>query len=122
MANSLKKLRQIEQITIPKSVQDAIPIRQVFADGIFRCGNHYSKTFRFTDINYRVASKDDQMDMFLKYCDLINSLDTEAVTKLTINNRRLNREDFESRMLMPEKQDGLDIYRREYNTMLLNRA
>jgi len=122
MANSLQKLRQIEPITIPKSVQDAIPIKQIYEDGVFRCGNHYSKTFRFTDINYRVASKDDQMDMFLKYCDLINSLDTEAVTKLTINNRRLNRKVFESRVLMPEKQDGLDIYRREYNGMLLNRA
>ena len=122
MANSLKKLRQIEKINIPKSVQEALPIKQVFEDGVFRCGNQYSKTFRFTDINYRVASKDDQTDMFLKYCDLINSLDTEAVTKLTINNRRLNRDNFEKRMLMPYKKDGLDIYRREYNGMLLTRA
>lgn len=77
---------------------------------------------RFTDINYRVASKDDQMDMFMRYCDLINSIDTETITKLTINNRRLNKKDFQNRILMPLQDDGLDIYRNEYNQMLLDRA
>ncbi len=60
----------------------------------FVWASNFSKTMRFTDINYRVASKDDQMTMFMKYCDLINSIDSEAVTKITINNRRLNRKDF----------------------------
>ena len=34
--------------------------------------------------------------MFLKYSALINSMDSGAVVKLTINNHRLNRADFES--------------------------
>lgn len=89
MSNTLRKIRKAERqsMKVPKSVQQAIPIRKVYADGIFKCDNYYSKTMKFTDINYRVAGKDDQEDMFRSYCDLINSIDTEAITKLTINNR-----------------------------------
>ena len=124
MSNTFRKIRQAEKegLKIPKSIQQAIPITKVYEDGIFKVGNYFSKTMRFTDINYRVASKDDQMDMFLKYCDLINSIDSEAVTKITINNRRLNKKDFEQRILLTEKDNFLDKYRREYNEMLLDKA
>jgi len=124
MLNSFKRAKREEKesFKIPKGVQDAIPITHIFEDGIFRVGNNYSKTYKFTDINYRVASDDDTKALFMRYCDLINSIDTEAATKITINNRRLNKEDFEKRMLMPLIGDKLDIYRNEYNRMLLDRA
>lgn len=124
MSNTFRKIKQAEKegLKIPKNVQQAIPIAKVYEDGIFKVGNNYSKTMKFTDINYRVASKDDQMDMFMKYCDLINSIDSEAVTKITLNNRRLNQKDFKSRILLPEKDNGLDVYRKEYNDMLIDKA
>lgn len=124
MSNTFRKIKQSEKegLKIPKSVQQAIPIAKVYEDGIFKVGNNYSKTMKFTDINYRVASKDDQMAMFMKYCDLINSIDSEAVTKITINNRRLNQKDFKSRILLPLKDNDLDVYRKEYNDMLIDKA
>ena len=124
MFNTLRRVQQAEResLTIPKSMQQAIPITKVYEDGIFRVGNNFSKTIRFTDINYRVASKDDQMDMFMKYCDLINSIDSEAITKITINNRRLNHKDFKQRILLPEKKDFLAEYRQEYNAMLMDKV
>ena len=33
--------------------------------------------------------------MFLGYSELLNTLDTGSTTKLTINNKRLNRQDFD---------------------------
>lgn len=48
-----------EKFTIPKFVQDAIPIRRIWPDGIFQVGSRFSKTFSFTDINYQIAGKDD---------------------------------------------------------------
>ena len=39
--------------------------------------------------------------MFLTYSELLNSLDSGAVTKITINNRRLNKANFETSILMP---------------------
>lgn len=85
-------------------------------------GNKFSKTFRFEDINYAVASKEDKEAMFLCYSELLNSFDSGATTKITINNRRLNKADFESSILIPLKGDRLDEYRREYNQMLLDKA
>lgn len=112
-----------EKFKIPKSAQQAVPIQIIYPDGIFCIGkNKYAKTFRFTDINYAVAGREDKEAMFLEYSELLNSFDSGATTKLTINNRRLNRADFEKSILIPMKEDGLDIYRKEYNQMLLDKA
>lgn len=81
-----------------------------------------SKTFKFTDINYLVASREDKESMFLTYSELLNSLDSGASTKLTIYNHRMNQSSFEQSILMPMRGDGLDEYREEYNRMLLDKA
>ena len=60
--------------------------------------------------------------MFLEYMDLLNSFDCGGTTKITINNRRLNKVDFEKAILIPMQEDGLDLYRKEYNNMLLDKA
>ena len=85
-------------------------------------GGKFAKTYRFTDINYLVASREDKESMFLTYSELLNSLDSGATTKITINNRRLNKANFEQSILMPLRGDFRDEYRREYNQMLLDKA
>ena len=76
-----------EKFVVPKGVQDVIPVAAIFDDGIFKVGkDKYSKTYRFTDINYAVASREDKEAMFLEYSELLNSLDSGATTKITINN------------------------------------
>ena len=52
-----------EKFMIPKSVQQAIPIQRIWPDGIFQSGRLFSKTFRFTDINYSIASKEDKTEI-----------------------------------------------------------
>jgi type IV secretory pathway VirB4 component len=111
-----------EKFIVPKGVQDVIPITRVWEDGIFLCGkNKYSKSFMFTDINYTVASKQDQEAMFLEYSELLNSLDNGATSKITISNRKINKIDFEKRVLIPKEEDDLNRYRDEYNNMLLEK-
>ncbi len=122
---TLKFLNQKEKESfyIPKTVQNVIPIQKIWEDGIFLVGkNKYSLTFKFTDINYAIASKDDKESMFLDYSELLNSLDSGATTKITVALRRINRKNFEKEILLPFKNDGLDIYRQEYNQMLLDKA
>ena len=86
-----------EKFTVPKSVQQIIPVQTIWEDGIFRVGkNKYSKTFKFTDINYSVASLEDKKTMLRKYIALLSSLDSSTTTKLTLNNRKMNREDLET--------------------------
>ena len=112
-----------EDFIAPKGVQDTIPAIRIWEDGIFLVGkNKYSKTFKFTDINYAVASHNDKEGMFLDYSELLNSFDVGATTKLTISNRKLNKLDFEKNILLPLNNDNLDKYRKEYNKMLLSQA
>jgi len=120
LQNALKQDR--EGFDIPRSVQDAIPIRRLWPDGIFQFGSKFSKTIRFTDINYAIASKEDKTSMFLGYSELLNALDAGSATKLTINNKRLNRQDFEQKILIPRQDDYLDGYRAEYNAMLMDKV
>ena len=124
----LKTLQKIfkqdkEKIKIPQYVQDIIPVKAIWEDGIFKVGNNkYSKSYKFLDINYAVASKEDKEAMFLEYSELLNSLDTGATTKITINNRRINKLDFEKKILLKYTGDELDKYRKEYNEMLVNQS
>lgn len=111
-----------EKFTIPKSVQDAIPIQRIWPDGIFQIGSRFSKTFSFTDINYSIAGKEDKTAMFLDYSEFLNALDSGASAKITINNRRINKAEFERSLLLPMKEDGLDHFRKEYNEMLLSKV
>ena len=111
-----------ERYTVPRKVQDVIPVRRIWPDGIFLTGNRFSKTYRFSDINYLVASREDKESMFLTYSELLNSLDSGAVTKITINNRRMNQASFETSILMPVQGDFRDEYRGEYNHLMLDKA
>ena len=50
------KKQEIDNIKIPKTIQDVIPIQRIWKDGIFLVEkNKYSYTFKFSDINYAVA-------------------------------------------------------------------
>lgn len=125
MIKTLKNLlkQDKERFVVPKGVQDVILVVAIYDDGIFQVGkDKYSKSYKFSDINYAVASREDKEAMFLEYSELLNSLDSGATTKITINNRRLNRLDFEKTILIPMRNDELDVYREEYNKMLLEKA
>lgn len=89
---------------------------------IWQVGQKYSKTWRFSDINYAASSLDDRRSIFRSYGAVLNSLPTDATAKITIINRRLNPVDFQRTMLMPESGDGLDYYRGEYNQIILDKA
>ena len=123
MIKLLKKIFQRknkeERIKIPKSVQQALPIKAIYEDGIFQVGKEkYSKSFKFTDINYAVAGQEEQENMFINYGTILNMLDESAESKLTIINRKLNKVDFDKKMKLDIGNDYLTPYRKEYNDIL----
>lgn len=110
-------------LSVPKSVQDVIQIKSVFPDGIFMTGKGcFSKTYRFTDVNYAVAGKEEKESYFFKYSDILNSLENGVSSQITIINRRIKTDELQNIVLSEEKNDGNDSYRREINDMLLNLA
>lgn len=68
----IKTLRNLlkqdkERFVVPRGVQDVIPIKAIFDDGIFQVGrDKFSKTYKFSDINYAVASREDKEAMSIR--------------------------------------------------------
>ena len=123
MIKSFSKLKKQnkEEFRIPKTTQDVIPVDTVYKDGIFKMGNRYTKSYRFLDINYAIASKEEKTGLFLDYGDLLNSFDSSVMVKITVNNHKIDLHKFKEDILIPFKEDGLDEYRKEYNEMLLDK-
>ena len=111
-----------DSFRIPRSVQESIPIKCIYEGGIWKVGRKHSRTWRFTDVNYAAASDEDRRSIFLSYGGVLNSLPTDAAAKITIVNHRLDPLDFQRRVLMQERGDKLDKYRKEANSILTHRA
>lgn len=115
--------RDKEKFIIPKGVQDTIPIKRIWEDGIFLTGrNKYSKTFIFTDINYIVASEEDKEEMFLDYMQMLNSFESETFIKFTILNSKIDNIEIENNIKIENEQDRLDRFRKEYNKIIEDSA
>ena len=101
----------------PKSIQETIEIMAVAENGIFEVSrNKYSKCYRFQDINYTTATEDEQIGIFERYCRFLNSLDCNY--KITINNKNKNMEELRDKVLIAERNDGFNNYRRIYNEII----
>ena len=83
-----------DKLRIPKSVQQTIPIKSIYADGIWQVGRKHSRTWKLTDVNYIAASQEAQRNIFTAYCGALNALPTDATAKITIVNHRLNPAEF----------------------------
>ena len=111
-AQSSKKVR-------PKTAQQTIAYLRAYDDGIIEISKgSFSKVIRFYDINYQIARQDDKEDIFIKYCEFLNFFNSNITLQTTIINKSVNRELFEKKILLKEKDDYLDEYRQEYNQML----
>lgn len=111
-----------EKFKVPRSVQQVIPIQRIWSDGVFKIGkNKYSKSFKFTDINYAVLSMEEQKSMLNKYIEVLGSLDTTTTTKITVNNRRISKDEFERQCYLNKRDDDLNHFREEYNDAMFGK-
>ena len=117
-------LKELKNRKSASNVQKTIPYDRMFEDGICEVieGMLYSITIKFSDINYQIARRDDQLDIFSKYCEALNYFDSSTGVQQSIVNRFIDKADFEETMYLKPKDDGLDQYREEYNKMLHEKA
>ena len=113
---------ELDGFRIPKSAQQSVPIQRIYKDGIIQAGGKFSKTWRFSDINYAVASTERQKSMILAWCGVLNLLPTNAASKISLVNRKMDQKEFARTQLLPLESDKLDGYRVEYNDILRDKA
>ncbi|MBS4749588.1 DUF87 domain-containing protein [Granulicatella sp. zg-ZJ] len=123
--NKQKKVRAKRQRknAPPKTSQDSIGYLAMYEDGICEIEpGLFSKTLFFSDVNYSMADDDEQINVFSKYCDLLNVADNNTHLQLTVLNRKIDLEAFQKSVLIPAKDDMLQVYRDEMNDMLLEKV
>jgi len=95
----------------------------MFQDGICEVETGlYSKCIKISDINYRIADRDEKVNIFTKYSEVLNYFDPSVFMQVSIINRRIDRELFEKTMLCELTGDELDKHRIEMNTMLESKS
>ena len=104
----------------PQTAQQTIPYRDMRRDGVCRVTeNYYTKTISYEDINYAVASADDQAAIFDSYCSFLNYFDSALPLQLSFINHR-SRPEKRYTVNIPMRQDEHDSIRAEFTSMLEN--
>lgn len=115
------KTKFFGQADTPQTVQQSIPYKEMYRDGICRVNEKlYTKTIEFMDINYQLAQNEDKTQIFENYCDWLNYFDSSISVQLTFINRRANIQEFQQSIDIPDRDDEFNSIRREYAAMLKN--
>ena len=102
----------------PQTTQQTIPYKEMLRDGVCRVSdNYYTKTLSYEDINYAVASADDQAAIFDGYCAFLNYFDNALPVQLSFINHR-SRPENRYTVNIPMRQDEHDSIRAEFTEML----
>jgi len=82
----------------------------------------WSKSVRFSDINYQIARRDDQIDIFASYMEALNYCDTQTSLQVSIVNRKVSEDDFKDRVFFKMTGDRYDDLRQDYNAVLAEKS
>ena len=98
-----KPERRKSQKPVPKkdekkiSAQKTIAYKEMARDGICRVKDRcYSKTIRFSDINYQLAQNEDKNAIFENWCDFLNYFDSSIHFQLSFINHKSSMKEFEN--------------------------
>ncbi len=101
------------------SAQQTIPYLVMHPDGVCQLpGGLYTKTVEYEDINYSVASTEDQTAIFSGWSSFLNYFDSSLPFQLSFINRR-SRSRSRYKVNIPPAQDDFDSIRAEFTGMLL---
>jgi len=84
--------------------------------------NLYSKTYLVPDTNYSALTKKEQHAMMLSYIEMLNGFDSATNLQITLLNTKMNKEDFQDKVLLKRQNDGLNEHRDEFNEILRKRV
>lgn len=105
-----------------KTISDTVPLVDFDDTGIFEIEKGYfSKSFILQDTNYHISREADQLKILLTWCKLLNSIEQSVNFQFTINVKNTDREKFEEMIMLDDRGDNLDVYRRTHNDIMLGK-
>ena len=117
--NSPKPIRESNR-RAALSAQQTIPYIAMHPDGVCQLpGGIYTKTVEYEDINYSVASTEDQTAIFGGWSSFLNYFDSSLPFQLSFINRR-SRDRSRYKVNIPPAEDDFNSVRAEFTSMLKN--
>ena len=102
------------------SAQQTIPYVRMLPDGVCQLpGGLYTKTVEYEDINYSVASTEDQTAIFSGWSSFLNYFDSSLPFQLSFINRRSHSRS-RYKVNSPQAEDDFNSVRAEFTGMLKN--
>ena len=102
------------------SAQQTIPYVRMLPDGVCQLpGGLYTKTVEYEDINYSVASTEDQTAIFSGCSSFLNYFDSSLPFQLSFINRRSHSRS-RYKVNIPQAEDDFNSVRAEFTGMLKN--
>ena len=102
------------------SAQQTIPYVRMLPDGVCQLpGGLYTKTVEYEDINYSVASTEDQTAIFSGWSSFLNYFDSSLPFQLSFINRRSHSRS-RYKVNIPQAEDDFNSVRAEFTGMLKN--
>ena len=104
---------------IPRSVQQSIPVDEIFADGIWRSGEVFSQMWRISDINFSMLSDSNKRILQSQYGVVYAGVPSDCWAKFCITSQHMDEKSFRKSILYQPEHDGHDDLRQEKNDHLI---
>lgn len=129
--NSSKKKKKkndpYEDIRIPKTVQQSIPYLRVYLDtntngGVIETREGvFTKSYLLNDANYSDAGEDKQEEILNVFEKILSTFGPDTSYQVTINNRAIDQEEFNKKVLIAYQNDLDDTLRMQHNELVLDK-
>jgi len=114
----INKLGRIEKL--PKDIRSSIPIKGFMSNGIIETyPGTFTKSYMLADVNFSIATLDDQVSIYKSFMDFMNSFNEGIKWQFNIYNHQLDKRSVINDIRIQGAKDGLNKYRYEMNKILL---
>lgn len=130
---STNKLESFQKLVVrankkgAQSVQESIPYKRVYEDtntngGVIEVENGlFTKSYVLGDTNYSDAGEEKQEQILQIFEKILNSFAINTHYEITLNNRTIDQEEFNKRVLIEYQNDKYDKIRAEQNELILDK-
>lgn len=116
-------IQKTSALRAPKKAADCICYTAMYEDGLCEIEpGLFSVAIKFDDINYQLARDADQLNTFTRYCELLNTLNPKVHLQLCLTTQRLDMDDFQQQVFLPQASPALEPYRQDLNKIIYDQT
>lgn len=105
-----------------KTIQESIPYLHIFDNGMIETSpGVFTKSYKLQDVNFKIAPDQEQIEIFNTFGQFLNSFPNTMKFQIIIQNHNTDRYATVRTVKFNSQKDGLNKYRSEMNTILLDK-